>query len=300
MILMLLLLFAMPPLATAMKDLEGVEWAEELTAARYSSLADLSCRGGVAGDAWLSKSGRTLLVRWPGVPKLLFSPPRFLLISVRSLCASSSSGVGGSGRFGGPPLGGESTALLLPPGVVVDDWLFWSDSASTPSPPGSGLGGSLASSVPSFRARSFGSSGSESESELSIGSSGLIGCPWWWLLLLLLLFPLEAATPMMGLPLLLLPPRPSPPPDCCDDGTCCCCCCRLFRGGASGCACCDIGLKMFCEFRGGCWGVCCWDNGGCWDCWDWDWEDPLPDRGVGGRGRFALALGGGSGTTISR
>lgn len=128
-------------------------------------------------------------MRWPGVPKLLFSPPRFLLISVRSPWASSSSGVGGSGRFGGPPLGGESTLLLLPPGVVVvvafavvvvvvDDWLFWSDSDNTPSPPGSGFGGSLASSVPSFRARSFGSSGSESESELSIGSSGLIGCAW--------------------------------------------------------------------------------------------------------------------------
>lgn len=164
-----------------MKDLEGVELTEELTAARYSSLADLSWRGGVAGDAWLSRSGRTLLVRWPGVPRLLFSPPtRFLLISVRSPWASSSSGVGGRGRFGGPPPppplpppGGEST---LPPGVVVvADWLFWSDSASTPSPPGSGFGGSLASSVPSFRARSFGSSGSESESELSIGSSGLIG-----------------------------------------------------------------------------------------------------------------------------
>lgn len=112
----------------------------------------------------------------------------------------------------------------------------------------SGFGGSLASSVPSFRARSFGSSGSESESELSIGSSGLTGCAWWWLLLLLLPMPTPTPTPpllllllpfgaamAMGLPLLLLLPPPPPPPpplDCWD-------CCRLFRGGASGCACCD-------------------------------------------------------------
>lgn len=40
-----------------------------------SSLDDLSWRGGVAGDAWLSRSGRTLLVRVPGVPRPLLSPP---------------------------------------------------------------------------------------------------------------------------------------------------------------------------------------------------------------------------------
>lgn len=37
-----------------------------------SSLDDLSWRGGVAGDAWLNKSGKTLLVRVFGAP--LFSP----------------------------------------------------------------------------------------------------------------------------------------------------------------------------------------------------------------------------------
>lgn len=42
-----------------------------------SSLEDLSCRGGVAGEAWLNKSGKTLLVRVPGVPRPLLSPPRF-------------------------------------------------------------------------------------------------------------------------------------------------------------------------------------------------------------------------------
>lgn len=68
----------------------------------------------------------------------------------------------------------------------------------------SGLGGSLASNVPSLR-RSFDSSGSLSVSELSIGSSGFIMAP-----------------------------------DCCwdfaDDGGCCC---RVFRGAASfgGCGC---------------------------------------------------------------
>lgn len=40
-----------------------------------SSLDDLSWRGGVAGDAWLSRSGKTLLVRVPGVPRPLLSPP---------------------------------------------------------------------------------------------------------------------------------------------------------------------------------------------------------------------------------
>lgn len=77
----------------------------------------------------------------------------------------------------------------------------------------SGLGGSLAKSVPSFRPRSFGSSGSLSVSELSIGSNGLTicCCCWWW-------FALD---------------------DCCefdllDAGACW----RLFRGGASGWACC--------------------------------------------------------------
>lgn len=35
-----------------------------------SSLDDLSWRGGVAGDAWLSRSGNTLLVRVFGVPPL--------------------------------------------------------------------------------------------------------------------------------------------------------------------------------------------------------------------------------------
>lgn len=77
----------------------------------------------------------------------------------------------------------------------------------------SGLGGSLANSVPSFRPRSFGSSGSLSVSELSIGSNGLTicCCCWWWLAL----------------------------DDCCefdllDAGACW----RLFRGGASGWACC--------------------------------------------------------------
>lgn len=43
-----------------------------------SSLDDLSWRGGVAGEAWLRRSGKTLLVRVPGVPKPpLLSPPRF-------------------------------------------------------------------------------------------------------------------------------------------------------------------------------------------------------------------------------
>lgn len=42
-----------------------------------SSLEDLSCLGGVAGDAWLNKSGNTELVRVPGVPKPLGSPLRF-------------------------------------------------------------------------------------------------------------------------------------------------------------------------------------------------------------------------------
>lgn len=60
-----------------------------------------------------------------------------------------------------------------------------------------------------------------------------------------------------------------------------------------------IGLKMFWELRGGCWGVGCWEDG-CCCCWDGDWDELLPDRGVGGSGRLALALAGGSGTTISR
>lgn len=55
---------------------------------RTSSLDDLSCRGGVAGDAWLSRSGRTLLVRVLGVP--LFSP-RF--------CSRSSDNVNGNIEF---------------------------------------------------------------------------------------------------------------------------------------------------------------------------------------------------------
>lgn len=37
---------------------------------RTSSLVDLSWRGGVAGDAWLNKSGSTLLVRVPCEPLL--------------------------------------------------------------------------------------------------------------------------------------------------------------------------------------------------------------------------------------
>uniref|UniRef100_A0A2M4B350 Putative secreted protein n=1 Tax=Anopheles triannulatus TaxID=58253 RepID=A0A2M4B350_9DIPT len=96
-----------------------------------SSLTDLSWLGGVAGDACLSRSGRTLLVRWPGVPRLLFSPERFRLMSVPSPWASSSSGVGGSGRLGGPPptptplllppLGGDRTLAPPPPPGVLDE-----------------------------------------------------------------------------------------------------------------------------------------------------------------------------------
>lgn len=61
--------------------MDGTEWGGgggvvlDYSSILTSSLADLSWRGGVAGDAWLSRSGRTLLVRWPGVPRLLFSPP---------------------------------------------------------------------------------------------------------------------------------------------------------------------------------------------------------------------------------
>jgi len=44
-----------------------------------SSLDDLSWRGGVAGDAWLSRSGRTLLVLVPGVPNPVPSAPTPLL-----------------------------------------------------------------------------------------------------------------------------------------------------------------------------------------------------------------------------
>lgn len=40
---------------------------------RTSSLVDRSWRGGVAGDAWLKRSGKTLF----RVPRLLFSLPRF-------------------------------------------------------------------------------------------------------------------------------------------------------------------------------------------------------------------------------
>lgn len=50
---------------------------------RTSSLEDLSWRGGVAGDAWLNRSGNTLLVRVLGVP--LFSP-RFCLFLYASVC----------------------------------------------------------------------------------------------------------------------------------------------------------------------------------------------------------------------
>lgn len=89
----------------------------------------------------------------------------------------------------------------------------------------SGLGGSLASKVPSLRARSLGSSGSLSESLLSSGSNGFTGCPRW-------LFDCcgsaaagldddddddEADTQMA--------PLPEAAPDW-----------RLLRGGASGCA----------------------------------------------------------------
>lgn len=70
-----------------------------------------------------------------------------------------------------------------------------------------GFGGSLANNVPSLRPLSFLSSGSESESDESMGSSGLTG------VVLLLLFELGVV-------------------DCCfDDGALG----RLFLGGASGC-----------------------------------------------------------------
>lgn len=117
------------------------------------------------------------------------------MISVRSPWASSS-GVGGSGRFGGPPLcvlepvAGPSLARRLPglcekSGLVrcrakinkresdESSWEFSVVSAIRSTH--SGFGGSLASKVPSFLVRSLGSSGSLSESDVSIGSSGLIG-----------------------------------------------------------------------------------------------------------------------------
>lgn len=72
----------------------------------------------------------------------------------------------------------------------------------------SGFGGSLASKVPSFLVLSFGSSGSLSESELSMGSNGLIG----WLLLVFGVLEADTGTPICG----------AAP--------------RLFLGGASGCA----------------------------------------------------------------
>lgn len=59
-------------------------------------------------------------------------------------------------------------------GVTRLDWL------ANASATYSGFGGSLASNVPSLRPRSFVSSGSLSESELSIGSNGLTT---WWLAL---------------------------------------------------------------------------------------------------------------------
>lgn len=92
----------------------------------------------------------------------------------------------------------------------------------------SGFGGSLANSVPSFRPRSLISSGSESVSELSIGSNGFIG-KW------LFEFVAELPTVDDGLP---------PDADATDDGLTIADddddefddACRL-RGGASGCGC---------------------------------------------------------------
>ena len=167
----------------------------------------------------------------------IFRLTRFIM-RVRSPWASSS-GVGGRGRFGGPPCWLELVAVLSlgkrPPGLcenlrlVRNDISFHQSSTQDlneiriflglrgiPAPlqplnlTYSGFGGSLASKVPSFLVRSFASSGSLSESDVSIGSSGFTG----WLLLLLLLgvvclTPAEAVAD----------------------------CERLLRGGASGCGC---------------------------------------------------------------
>lgn len=149
-------------------------------------------------------------VTWKAVPALT----RFM-IRVRSPWASSS-GVGGRGRFGGPPgwlvelaavlsldrlptgLNGEASVRTRPRGLGEKG------KSSTYS----GFGGSLASSVPSFLVLSLGSSGSLSESDESMGSSGLTG---WMLLLLLGVVSLDATAGVAGW--------------------------RLLRGGASGCGC---------------------------------------------------------------
>lgn len=143
------------------------------------------------------------------------------MIKVRSPWASSS-GVGGSGRFGGPPWVLLAAVLSVdkipipPPGLREKLRRIRSDTTDQKTPrrssinneaTHSGFGGSLASSVPSFLVRSFGSSGSLSESDVSIGSNGLTG----WLLLLL------------GVVCLLTTAAAG--------------CERLLRGGASGCDC---------------------------------------------------------------
>lgn len=158
------------------------------------------------------------------------------MIRVRSPWASSS-GVGGSGRFGGPPgcveLVAEPSLGRRPPGLYENSGLVRKRHAaryfesfyfyfiklnsrieikikSKGLGTHSGFGGSLASKVPSFLVRSLGSSGSLSESDVSIGSSGLTG----WLLLLLLLGVVCLATAAAVAD-----------------------CERLLRGGASGCDC---------------------------------------------------------------